>query len=102
MSPRWLILVCAISSACSTPNPVAPTSTAVPSAPAQRTSRVDPNTLEDSVLESLTLDHNPWAPGVSLCRTKLRGYVGANGYTSWEIDYYTVMAPETCPVEPID
>lgn len=85
----------------STKIPTAPTggSAAVP----PKTSRVDPNTLEDSLLEGLTLDHDIWAPGVSLCITKPRTYCSPNGEECHEDrDFYTVMAPEECPVEPIE
>lgn len=68
-----------------------------------RTSRVNPEDFEDSDLEGLTLDHDPWAPGVQMCRTKQREYCSPDGLLcNWEVDYYTVMAPKQCPAEPID
>ena len=72
--------------------------------PPAKTSRVDPNTLEDSLLEGLTLDHDIWAPGVSLCETRPREYCKADlsECGMWTVDYYTVMAPEECPAEPIE
>ncbi len=108
MMERFLITVIAATmAACANPSPTAPTvgSAGVPhrGAPgSQLTSRVNPEDLDTDELLGLTLDHDPFAPGIEMCRTKLRGYQGANGYTSWEIDYYTVAAPETCPAEPID
>lgn len=81
-------------------SPVAPTpaveGVALP-APAV-TSRVDP----DDLPAGLTLDDDPRAEGVSVCRTLAREYCSADGSAcSSEIDFYTVVAPETCPVDPI-
>ena len=71
--------------------------------PPAKTSRVDPNTLDDSLLEGLTLDHDIWAPGVSLCITKPRTYCSPDGSACHEDrDFYTVVAPEECPAEPIE
>lgn len=105
MMTRTIILaVCALTGACANPNPVAPTAVNGPAlgTPASMlTSRVDPNSLDTDELAGLTLEHDPFAPGVQLCRTKLRAY-DYHGVTNWEIDFYTVAAPERCPAEPIE
>ena len=105
MMSRFILTVWTLATvACSNPLPTAPTASngpALGTPGSQLTSRVDPNSLDTDELAGLTLEHNPFAPGVQLCRTKLRAY-DDHGVTSWEIDYYTVVAPETCPAEPID
>ena len=66
------------------------------------TSRVNPEDFEDSFLEHLSTEHNIWDPNVSLCRTKQREYCDAKGAECWwETDYYTVLRPDVCPLEPI-
>jgi hypothetical protein len=78
----------------------------IPTAPTQempktvRTSRVNPADLGD--LSGLTLEHNPFDEDVSLCHTMQREYCTEDGSScDWETDYYTVLSPEVCPVEPI-
>jgi len=71
-------------------------------ATAQMTSRVNPKDFDIDELNGLTLDHNPFDPGVSMCRTMQREYCKADGSSCWwETDYYTVMDPDKCPIEPI-
>jgi hypothetical protein len=78
----------------------APTSPTPYTERAFRTSRVNP---ADYDLTGYTLEHDPHAEGVSLCRTKLREYCSADGSTcNWEIDLYTVVRPEVCPIDPIE
>lgn len=85
---------------CSTANPVAPTPVvgAQAPAPAAQTSRV--LTWPDG----LWLEHNPAAPGVQVCVTQPRVYCHATEDRCFDpiLDYYTVLAPETCPAEPIE
>jgi phage baseplate assembly protein gpV len=89
---------CVFSAGCdSAANPVAPTQypTSTPPEP-QKTSRV--TTWPDG----LWLEHNPAAPGVHVCRTQPRMYSDAAGQIVWTVEYYTVVAPDTCPAQPIE
>lgn len=92
-----LLTIVLVASGCSQQLPTAPTQ----EAPATiRTSRVNPS---DYDLNGYTLEHDPNADGVSLCRTKLREYCTADGSRcDWVVDLYTVMRPEVCPLEPIE
>jgi hypothetical protein len=83
-----------------TPTPAPKPSLSVPDS--QMTSRVNPKDFDIDELNGLTLDHNPFDPGVSMCRTMQREYCKADGSSCWwETDYYTVMDPDKCPIEPI-
>jgi hypothetical protein len=100
----WIAFPTALIVGCSTPHPTAPTppkpSSFIPAA--QMTSRVNPADFDIDELNGLSLDHNPFAPGVSMCRTMQREYCEASGQQCWwETDYYTVEDPDKCPVEPI-
>ena len=101
----WIAFPVALIVGCSTPHPTAPTSalptsTTVPNS--FLTSRVNPSDFDVDELEGMTLDHNPFAPGVSMCRTMQREYCEASGAQCWwETDYYTVEEPDKCPIEPI-
>ena len=97
------ITLCLIAG-CSTPHPTAPTSpkpsSFIPAA--QMTSRVNPADFDVDELDGMSLDHNPFAPGVSMCRTMQREYCEASGAQCWwETDYYTVERPDVCPIDPI-
>jgi len=88
-------LACTIVTSCGCSSPTAPTAvTAEPAKPV-------PTSQVLTWPDGLTLDHDPTAPGISVCRTKLRGYADGD-LVSWMIDYYTVAAPERCPAEPIE
>lgn len=98
-----MLVLATLIAGCDRPATNLTTPTAVVDPPKQASSRVDPNDLEDSLLESLWLEHDIWAPGVELCVTKPRTYCHADGtQCSDTIDYYTVMAPDRCPAEPIE
>jgi hypothetical protein len=90
---------------CNQPTPTAPTSMNKPSSivpAAIMTSRVNPHDFDIDELNGLSLDHNPFTPGVSMCRTMQREYCDAAGSECWwETDYYTVEDPDKCPIEPI-
>jgi len=98
------VFVALLTSACEGQGlPTAPTAVDNATAPVSGpTSQVRPEALP----EGLTLEHDPYAPGVSVCRTQPRGYDVTyddvkGPVTVWEIDYYTVVAPVKCPAEPI-
>jgi hypothetical protein len=104
---RFLALTLVLVGGCDKQLPTAPTAAKAPlEAKMQdwvQTSRVNPNDLDDSVLEGLTLEHDIWREDVNLCRTKAREYCHPSGSEcAWTVDYYTVLRPDVCPLEPID
>jgi hypothetical protein len=95
-----MVLVAGCGQTPTAPTPMAKPSTIVPAA--VMTSRVNPKDFDIDELNGLSLDHNPFAPGVSMCRTMQREYCDAAGTECWwETDYYTVEDPDKCPIEPI-
>jgi len=100
----WIVLPLALASGCGQQHPTAPTATkpSLTEATAQLTSRVNPKDFDIDELNGISLDHNPFEEGVSMCRTMQREYCKADGSECWwETDYYTVMRPDICPIEPI-
>jgi len=104
MKKILIYLTLALATGCTEQHPTAPTlnkpSQSVPAA--IMTSRVNPSDFDIDELNGLSLDHNPFAPGISMCRTMQREYCDAAGTECWwEIDYYTVEDPDKCPIDPI-
>lgn len=100
----WIVFPVLLASGCGQ-SPTAPTAATKPSLSvptAILTSRVNPKDFDIDELNGLSLDHNPFDEGVSMCRTMQREYCDAAGKECWwETDYYTVMKPDVCPIEPI-
>jgi len=97
---RSILAMAVIGVGCVTPTAPSPIEGVTPIV--QQTSRVDPATVD---LSRVTLEHDPMAPGVSLCRTQPRMYCAGDDIDAtceWEVDLYTVILPETCPTEPIE
>jgi len=103
---KKLLIALTLMAGCNGTHPTAPTTAALPTSTTVPnsflTSRVNPADFDVDELEGMTLDHNPFAPGVSMCRTMQREYCEASGAQCWwETDYYTVEEPDKCPIEPI-
>lgn len=102
----WLTVAAAaaLGAGCTSPLPTAPTpqpvaDTAIAAPTPDAVADVDPVVIDYT---GYTFEHDPNAPGISVCRTQPRMYCSPSGACEDEVDLYTVAAPDTCPAQPIE